>query len=96
MFYIRCGGDDDLTIEFSAVALKTRMRHVQSDDQEHCFKFENKVIHCYIFWNDKLNCVISSYYWEYFKCKYYLENIGWINEFIIHMNRWKYVQRSVI
>ena len=49
MFYIRCGGDDDLTIEFSAVALKTRMRHVQSDDQEHCFKFKNKVICTFLY-----------------------------------------------
>ena len=42
---IRCGDDaDDLSIDFSAVSLKTRTQ-TRSNNQENCFRFKDKVIY---------------------------------------------------
>ena len=45
--YFRCGENvDDLSIDFSAVSLKTRVKDSKSDTKENCFRFENKVVIC--------------------------------------------------
>ena len=43
---IRCGDDEknDLSIDFSTISLKTRVKERDSDDQKTCFKFEDKVV----------------------------------------------------
>ena len=45
--YFRCGeNDEDYSIDFSAVSLKTRVKDSKSDTKENCFSFENKVVIC--------------------------------------------------
>ena len=48
--YFRCGeNDEDYSIDFSAVSLKTRVKDIKSDTKENCFSFENKVVmHMYV------------------------------------------------
>ena len=43
--YFRCGeNEEDLSIDFSAVSLKSRVKDSKSDTKENCFRFENKVV----------------------------------------------------